>query len=236
MFPPMLKPMISKMLALALIAGPASGQDAEQLMERARMAATLQHADLNGQVRGPGGKTNVALFLKGENIQFQFLEKDRWVPFHLRLGDEQFDLFEFRDGKTLRFPSAKLSERIAGSDMTYEDLSFRFLYWPEPQLEGAERVGTHDCWKIRVNNPGRKGDYSAVYVWVHKEFGAFMKIEGFDRGGKRLKRFEVESVMKLPEGDYTLKRMKVSSMNGNRATSHSYLEFEKPKRTLPGAR
>jgi hypothetical protein len=152
----------------------------------------------------------------------------------MRLGDDQFDLLEIVGGKTVAFPDKKLRERIVGSDLTYEDLSMRFFYWPKPQLLGEERVGTQMCWKIRINNPGRGGDYGVMYVWVHKEFGAFMKVEGFDRQGNKLKQFTVESTMKLPDGSYTLKEMKVSSFNGGRASSHSYLEFDKPTRPAPG--
>ena len=216
-----------------VLAAPAVAQTAEQLMERARMGAVLQNADLTGKVSGPGGKTDVALFLKGENIQFQFQENGGWVPFHMRLGKGQFDLFEFQGGKTLRFPDAKLRQPIAGSDITYEDLALRFLYWPKPAIEGEERVGTHACWKVRVNNPRRDGAYALMYVWIHKEFGAFMKVEGFDRAGKRIKRFEVESVMKLPDGSYTLREMKVSTMDGDRRASSSKLEFDKPTRRVP---
>lgn len=212
-------------LAAALVA-PAFSQSAEQLMQRARLSATLQQADLRGEIRGPGGKTDVSLFLRGKDIQFA-LGAGR-QRFHMRLGDEEYDLFEIVNGETKRFPSEKLSQSLAGSDLTYEDLSFRFLYWPNPKLEGDERVSTHDCWKIRINNPGNKGDYSVIYVWVHKEYGAFMKVEGFDRGGKRIKRFTVESVMKLQDKTYTLRKMKVSTMNGDRAKSNSYLTFDKP--------
>ena len=233
----MMKRWILKLLAVGLMVAPGWGQDAEQLMQRARLAATLQHANLTGRISGSKGKADVALFLKGENIQFQFLENGQWVPFHLRLGGDQFDLFEFKGGKTVRFPDAKLGQPIAGSDLTYEDLSFRFLYWPKPGLEGGERVSTHDCWKIRLNNPGRKGNYAVVYVWVHKEFGAFMKIEGFDRTGKRLKRFEVRDVQKVGnDGSYTLKKMDVMTMNGDRTVGRSKLEFDKPERTMPGPR
>jgi hypothetical protein len=212
-------------LAATMVA-PAFSQNAEQLMERARIGATLQQADLRGEIRGPGGKTDVSLFLRGKDIQFALGAGQQ--RFHMRLGDEEYDLFEIVNGKTQRFPNAKLSQPIAGSDLTYEDLSFRFLYWPNPKLEGEERVSTHNCWKVRINNPGRKGDYSLVYVWVHKEYGAFMKVEGFDRSGNRIKRFTVESVMKLADGSYTLRKMKVSTMNGDRAKSNSYLTFDKP--------
>ncbi len=219
-----MKPFSSLVAAIALIA-PAFSQSAEQIMERARIGATLQNADLRGEIDGPRGDTDVSLFLRGKDIQIAL--ENGAQRFHMRLGDDQYDLFEIINGKTTRFPDAKLQQPIAGSDLTYEDLSFRFLYWPKPQLEGSERVGTRDSWKIRVDNPSRKGAYSVVYVWVDKEYGAFMKVEGFDRSGKRIKRFQVRDVMKIGDGNWTLKKMKVSTMNGDRAVSNSELEFDK---------
>lgn len=230
----MMKSLVWKGLALGLMVAPALAQDAEELLERARIAATLQQTDLHGTIGKGWSKTDVSLFLRGEDIQFTTGKGAE--RFHMRLGDDQFDLLEIVNGETRVFPRAKLSKPIADSDLTYEDLSMRFLYWPNPSLEGDERVGGYDCWKIRVNNPGDKGDYSVVYVWVHKKFGAFMKIEGFDRTGKRLKRFEVDSVMKLKDGSYTLREMTVASMNGEDTRSRSKLRFDKPKRELGGPR
>lgn len=221
-------------IALALTAtllSSVQGQDAGQLMERARIAATLQNNDLRGTIRQGRAKTDVSLFMRGKDIQFTTGAGQQ--RFHMRLGDDQFDLFEIISGKTVAFPDRKLREAIAGSDLTYEDLSMRFFYWPNPKLEGDERVKTHDCWKIRINNPGRSGDYGLVYVWVHKKFGAFMKVEGFDRQGNKLKQFTVEEVMKLPDDSYTLKEMKVSTVRGGRTSSTSTLEFEKPTRPAP---
>ncbi|WP_353566048.1 outer membrane lipoprotein-sorting protein [Haloferula sargassicola] len=214
------------MTAIALVA-PAFSQNAEQLMDRARISATLQNADLQGEIDGPKGDTDVSLFLRGKDIQIALGNGQQ--RFHMRLGDDQYDLFEIINNKTMRFPDSKLQQPLAGSDLTYEDLAFRFLYWPNPKLEGSERVGTRDCWKIRVDNPGRKGAYALAYVWVDKEYGAFMKVEGFDRSGRRIKRFQVSDVMKIGDGKWTLQKMKVSTMNGDRAVSNSNLKFDKPK-------
>ncbi|MBB5352052.1 hypothetical protein HNR46_002293 [Haloferula luteola] len=218
---------IFPILAVAALVAPAFSQSAEQIMERVRIGATLQNADLRGEIDGKKKDTDVSLFLREKDIQFAL--ENGAQRFHMRLGDEQYDLFEIVNGKTLRFADSKLQQPIASSDLTYEDLSFRFLYWPNPSLEGSERVSTRDCWKIRVNNPGNKGAYGLVYVWVDKEYGAFMKVEGFDRKGKRIKRFQVSDVMKIPGGKWTLKKMEVATMNGDRATSRSNLTFEKPK-------
>lgn len=207
------------------------GQDAVQLIERARLAATLQKNDLRGTIRTGRKKTAVSLFLRGKNIQFT--TNDGSERFHMLLGDEKIELREIIDNKTRIFDDKKLRQPIAGSDLTHEDLSMRFFYWPNPQLLGGERVKTYDCWKIRIDNPDRDGDYGVVYVWVHKKFGAFMKIEGFDRQGNKLKQFTVEDVMKLKGGAYTLKKMEVQSHRGGKVSGRSYLEFDKPSRSAP---
>ena len=231
----MMKQVIRTLLAVGLMAAPGLGQDAEQILGRARFAATLQQTDLHGEIRKGWKKmADVSLFLRGPNIQFT--TGDGRERFHLRLGDDQATLLEMNGKEERAFPNEKLARPIADSDLTYEDLSMRFLYWPDPTLEGEERVGPYNCWKIRVNNPGNQGDYAVVYVWVHKEYGSFMKIEGFDRTGKRLKRFEVDSVQKLRDGSYTLKEMTVARMNGDDTVSRSKLKFDEPKRVLQGPR
>ncbi|MEM1085633.1 MAG: outer membrane lipoprotein-sorting protein [Verrucomicrobiota bacterium] len=217
--------------AVALIA-PLHAQNAEQILERARLGAVLQNADLHGKIRNGREKTSVSLFLRNEDIQFTTGAGEE--RFHMRLGNNQFDLFEIVGGKTKAFPKKKFGQAIAGSDLTYEDLSLRFLYWPNPKLEGEERVDVHNCWKIRIDNPGKSGRYSAVFVWIHQKFGAFMKIEGFDGQGNKLKQFTVEEVMKLPDKTHTVKKIQVASYANGRRSGISYLEFDKPKKGPKG--
>lgn len=223
-------------LLLALLA-PLAAQDANQILERARLAATLQNNELDGTIQTGRSKVPVKIYLKGSDIQFLYYDQKDWQRFHMQLADDRYDLREMdAAGKTKYFDSKKLAQPVAGSNLTFEDLALRFFYWPNPQLLGDERVKTFDCWKLRIDNPGRSGAYRTVYVWIHKEYGAFMKVEGFDRNGNKLKQFTVEDVMKLSDGSYTLQRMKVSGFRGGRASGISYLEFDKPKQGPKGVR
>ena len=84
------------------------------------------------------------------------------------------------------------------------------------------------CWKLRLQPPARDAQYSNVLLWVDKESGAIMRIEGYDWQGRITKRFEVVSAQKI-EGRWFLKQMRVEEMQPgtNQVQSRSYLEIKK---------
>lgn len=206
---------------------PVAGQDAEAIMKNVRQITALQdNLSLNGQVRGPRGKVPVTLFLQGGNIQFALDGgKER---FHLRMNENDADLLEFREGAWKNFPPAKLVQPIAASDLTYEDLALRFLYWKNPRIVGEETLKGQKCWRIHVQNPNQKGRYKEISVWVAQKFSALMRVTAYDARRQPVKQFEITDVMKVNDL-YTVEKMKVSSIQGGRFTSHTYLEFDKPK-------
>jgi hypothetical protein len=227
---------------LTLIAQPAAlaaDPDPNAIIAGARMAAGLIELDegLNGNLRKGNQKTPVTLFLKGKDIQFQFEEaKGQWRIFHMRIGDENFNLFEMVDGRTRNFPPERLVAPIAGTDLTYEDLALRFLYWPNPKLEGSEDVAGQACYKIRIDKPKNvAGRYEVVYVWVHEKFGAFMRIRGHDNSGGLVKEFQVQDVMQVAKEVWTLRKMQVAThdpANGRRL-SITDVTFDSPKKAGP---
>lgn len=213
--------------------------NAQQILEGARMAATLTVLDegLSGNLRRGNTNVPITLFLKGKDIQFQFSEnRGPQRIFHMRIGDAAFNLFEIINGKTVKFPPAKIVEPIAGTDLTYEDLALRFLYWPNPVLEGQENVGGQSCYKILVRKPaGVAGRYESVHVWVHAKFGAFMRIRGYDRNGGVLKEFQVQDIMQVANNVWTLRKMQVSTLNPatSRRVSLTDVTFASPKKVGP---
>lgn len=225
-----MKPAFAAFLLAATIAPLHAQQpDAAAMIRGIRISATLQQMDLDGEIRKDGqANVPVKLFVRDNNMQFWLGENDR---FHIRMGDESAKLMTVDDkGGTKDFPASKLVQSIAGTDVTYEDLTLRFLYWPGAQLEGEERIRGEDCFKVRLNNPGKDGAFGVVYVWVHKKYGAFWQIRAHDKKGKALKEFQVNSVMQLPDGKgYTIKEMLVNSLNADlRVTSQTRLTFKKP--------
>ena len=207
----------------------AQAPDADAMIRNIRLSATLQQMDLHGQIR-KDNKVPITMFVRENNLQFHLGNGER---FHIRMGDEKAELMTVDDaGKTSAFPGSKLATPIAGTDVTYEDLTLRFLYWPNAKLEGEEAIRGEDCYKVRLNNPNPgTGAFGVAYVWVHKKYGAFWQIRAHDKKGTALKEFQVNSVMQLPDGKgYTIKEMLVNSLDPNlRVTSKTYLNFKKPE-------
>ncbi len=227
-------------LALSLAAVPAAHAqqpDADAIIERARVAATLAKLPgdegLGGHLAKSGRRVPVNLHLKGKSIQFNYQENGAWHTFDMRLGDDGARLMEMAGGQWRKFPPAKLAQPIAGTDLTFEDLSMPFLYWPNAKFEGIENVGTFPCYKIRLDKPrGQGGRYAIVHVWVSTKYGAFIQVHGRDANGGLLKEFKVEDVMQVADGTWTLKKMQVASIDPRtgRRTGITDVRFDAPRR------
>ena len=235
----------SKIFVLAAVAifgvFSSSGQEAQPpadtLLKTARFVATLQHQDLKGHIRKNEIKFPVGLYMRGQEIQLSYTQPggDKDVRFHMRLNEKRYDLFDVVEGgKTVRFPEAKLGKAIGGTDLSYEDLAMRFLYWPNGIVDGIQEIKGQECWVVRMVNPTQTGRYAQVRVWVHKKSQALMQVVGYNADGRPLKRFTVTDVMKVGDA-YTLRRMRVDTVDpvGNRVVGMTYLEFDKPKATGP---
>lgn len=220
---------VASALAMTSVLPAMADEQAEKLLEGIRYGTTLQQGKLEGHLRKNGKRTPLSLHLRGEDITFQYYTNQQWSGFHMQLREGQASLFETLGAKAKAFPSDKIGEAIIGSDLTYEDLSLRFLYWEDARIVGEEKIKMQPCYKIRLVNPGNDGRYSLVYVWVHQKYGALMQVAGYDAKGQLLKRFHVTELMTVDKIQ-TLKKMNVETYQAgtNKVTGVTYLEFKEP--------
>ena len=123
---------------------------------------------------------------------------------------------------------AQLDRKIRGTNVTYEDLALKFLYWRDAEILGTEKTSNRVCWKLRLRPPLRQSQYSNVLLWVDKAAGALMRIEGYDWNGLLVKRFQVVSTQKINDRWY-LKQMRIEQLQPgtNHVLSRTYLEIKK---------
>ena len=199
---------------------------AREILGRVRLQQSEQQLDLQGQLRSEATVIPFRITQTGSVIRYTFANSPEVLQ--LRLGDNGSRLDLVTENSTKKFAASRLDDKIGGSSVTYGDLALKFLYWPSAEVLGADTLRTRNCWKLRLSAPAKESSYASVLLWVDKESGAIMRMEGYDAQGQLTKRFEVVSAQKI-EGRWFLKQMRVEEMQPGteKVQSRSYLEIKK---------
>ena len=217
--------MVILALAAAHLSAVAS-PSAKEILDSVRMLESRQQIDLDGQLREHERAIPFHLSQTGPLIRYSFLDPDEVLQ--LRLGENGSRLDFVTDTGSRKFSPEKLSQKIRGTVVTYEDLALKFLYWQNARVLGDETVRTRSCWKLQVVAPARDSQYWNVLLWVDKASGALMRMEGYDWNGKLAKRFEVVSAQKI-DNRWFLKQMRVEEMQpgSTKIRARTYLEIKR---------
>jgi hypothetical protein len=206
---------------------------AEEVLRLVRLSYTLQDHKLTGNLEDyTSGKTEpFSLNMSQQVIRFLFQNPSQIV--NLDLSTLPARLTNTVPGGKSDVPLSSYGEKVRGFDLNYEDLSLRFLYWTDSKLMGEDRVGGQKTWKVRVTTPDGLGPYGTVDVWVHQGSGGMAKMEGWDKQGNLIKRFEITDVQKAGDS-WVPKKMKIQTINPTssysspKATGVTYMKFDKP--------
>jgi hypothetical protein len=192
--------------------------DPRELLKSARVAQSNMDWKFTGQLRIGAGAAKIPFFLTVSNGLIRYDFRDNGDAIALRLGEKESRLEEIVGGKTTQVPAARLGALVRNTNISYEDLSFRYLYWPNARLVGSEIIATRDSWQIELLPPGPGvSQYSSVKVWLAKADNALMKMETYDASGRMVRKFVVRSFMKRDEY-WFLKQMEISGGGAKKPT------------------
>jgi hypothetical protein len=211
-------------MTVSLSAEPAP--TAREILESVRMHQAEQKIDLQGQLRQNDIVIPFHLIQTGPVVRYIFSEPDESLQ--LQLGENDSRLDEISNDGVEKVKPAQFDHKIRGTDVSYEDLALKFLYWPDAQVLGQENVRSRNCWKLQLQAPSRSSQYSNVNLWIDKASGALMRMEAYDWDGKLTKRFEVVSAQKI-DGRWFLKQMRIEQLEPGKkhVQSRTYLEIKK---------
>ena len=211
----------------------AAGAADELLSSMRQMLVSQGNKDVVGSIRKGSLKIPFSLSSRGNTIAFQYKQGDAWRRFDVRIGDKKADLLLVNGGKALVMAPATYAQPIAGTDVTYEDLSLRFLYWRGGSIlpdSADSRVKGRDCYIVQASNPSPGvGQFSTVRMWIDKENGTVWQIDGYGPDGKLKKRFSITSIQRLSDGTWFFKQMKMevrNPQNDRRTIALDYLEMD----------
>jgi hypothetical protein len=199
---------------------------AREILETVRMRQSEQQIDLQGQLRQNDIVVPFHLIQSGPVVRYIFTDPDEALQ--LQLGEEDSRLDEISREGVEKVKPAQFDRKIRGTDVTYEDLAMKFLYWRDAEVLGADNIRTRNCWKLQMRAPSRQSQYSNVLLWIDKASGALMRMEGYDADGKLAKRFEVISAQKIDDR-WFLKQMRIEQLQPGtkHVQSRTYLEIKK---------
>jgi len=221
----------TRLILAALVLGAASlaeAQDApsaKEILRQVRLSQAAQEETLQGHLRTGGTKIPVRIVIEGSTMRYDFPKPPSLL---LTFNEGGSRLQEVGKGGSGTVKGAEYATKVQGSDISYEDLSMNFLYWPDAEVIGEETRLTRKCWVVEVH-PGREpSQYGTVRLWVEQKSGALLGAEAYNRAGKLARRFTVRSVQKV-RGAYFLKQMRIESTAevGGKEGTPTYLEITK---------
>ena len=203
--------------------------DARAILKTVRIAEAAQNRALDGIIRTGGKSLPFRLVCAGNTIRYEFTNPPQVLQ--LKLGDNSARLEEITGGKTEKVSPRRFVDRVRDSQISYEDVSLCFLYWPTATVTGQQSMLLQKCWVVRVE-PGPRGDtqYSKVDLWITEKGGALMQAQAYDPAGKLLRRFKVISGQSLGDGLWILKEMRIESFTGKpEDKTPTFMDIQKPQ-------
>ena len=201
--------------------------DAQAILKTVRVSQAAQDQALRGELRSAGKTVPFRLSMAAGIIRYEF--ENPPLALQLRLGDRSSTLEEITKGGTEKIRPARFDTRVRETDLSYEDLSLRFLYWPKAEVVGEQTMVLQKCWIVRVA-PASPADsqYGSVKLWIAKNSGALMQAEAHNDAGKFVRRFKVISGQQTKDGLWILKEMRIEWVNPGQGTDRTptYLNID----------
>lgn len=223
--------MMTAICGLSLAQDAPSADDLLRAMRE--MTVSQGNKDVVGTIRKNKLKVPFSISSRGETLVFQYRQGEAWKRFDVRIREKAADLMLVENNRAQVMAPAMYGQTIAGTDVCYEDLSMRFLYWKGGRIvqnSANSRIKGRDCFIVEVSNPTPGvGQFAWVRLWVDKENGTAWQIDGYGADGKLKKRFSITSVQKLSDGTWFFKQMKLEVRhpnNPNRTMALDYLEMD----------
>jgi len=222
-------PALCAVLLLAFAPGSRADErpEARELMALVRANQAAQEQVFTGRLRTSGSRERIIvpfrLTMAGPAITYQFSDPAQTIRVRLGENDSRIETSGGGKGETA------LDTPVRGTDVTFEDIALKFLYWTNARTLGEELVGSRSCWVVQAAPPRGSSQYDLVRLWIEKS-GALLKAECY-RQGKRVRRFEVRGVQRSPTGKgYILKSMRIHRIGENgKDLPPTYLELTPAK-------
>ncbi len=132
--------------------------------------------------------------------------------------------FRYEQGQPFRpAPTPDLNQPVENTDITWNDLSLSFLWWPNGRVMGRDNIRGRDCNVIEIPIPPaaaipaagtkapspRPADAGAcIRLWIDDQLTALIQMEEYNAEGKLLRRLSVKNFKKIAD-QWMIKNMDI---------------------------
>jgi len=103
-------------------------------------------------------------------------------------------------------------EQVEGTDFTWADLSFDFLWWTGGQTVGMQKRKKRFCWVVDIPAPEQYArSYSGIRLWIDSEMHFPLMAEVFDHEHQRVRLIDIKRLRRLGENRWTVGVIEVRS-------------------------
>lgn len=137
--------------------------------------------------------------------------------------------FQYETGQPFTpAPLPDLARTLAGTDLTWNDLSLAFLWWPEGQTLGRDIVKNRECWIVALAAPDGPGNTPAgaeadtpravrLRLWIDTALFLLLQMEDYSPTGQPVRRLSVKNLKKIGE-QWMIKNMEIRALPSRHRT------------------
>ncbi len=132
-----------------------------------------------------------------------------------------------RPAYTFSNPKNTPASNILDTGITWADLSFSVLWWPNAKLIDEEKKINRDCYVVDVPVPNSK---NTMRLWIEKNMGMLLEAKTLNAKQQELNRLKIVSIKKM-DGMWVAKDLELrEKKTGTKTTLQiSDLEWKNPK-------
>ena len=146
-----------------------------------------------------------------------------------RIGEESLHITWSNNQPSYTFsnPENTPTSDILKTGITWADLSFSVLWWPNSQLVKEEKKINRECYVVDVPVPDSD---NTMRLWIEKKMGMLLEVQTLDPQKKKLRRMKIKSIKKM-DGMWVAKDLEIQDkQNGSKTTLQiTDLQWKNPK-------
>src|SRR3954468_6365705 len=140
--------LLALLVPLAVSGAPEPAPSAQEILRAVRLSQASQQQTLKGQLRSGPTKLPFRMVVSGPQVRYEFTAPAESIV--VQLGDKESRLSEVTKDGNVRVTGRQFADSVRGTDISYEDLSLRFLYWQKATVEKEDSILMRKCWVVRV--------------------------------------------------------------------------------------